>query len=397
MKTRHLVPMVLAALALAACDAAEPAAPADLLRTPVPVASALSPVPGVEEVVGESGPGSTYALLKPANWNGELVVYAHGYVQPHLEPSLVMEIGAIRDWLLSQGFAFAHAGGSETGYAVKDGVLWTHQLSGLFDEAFGEPTRTYLVGVSLGGLVVEHMAERFRSQYDGTLALCGVMAGGAWNAAYIAHFRVLFDYFYPGVLPGTLLAMPEGARIEPGSPLFFAVLGAISANPYPAIEMAAMDQIQLRYTSITELVTAFIQVLGYQVNGANALTDRVNGKSFFDNTTVRYSGSRDDDAVNAAVARYEGDPSAENYFDHWWNPAGRIGAPFVTLHTTRDPLVPERSEQIFAETVAAAGNAGLLLQRTTDAFGHCAFTGPDIIGAFLALRQWVATGSRPPA
>lgn len=394
LRQRFLV-LTLAGLALAACDGSDPVATADVL-TPTAASAAQTSVPGVVEVVGVTGEGSQYALLKPAEWNGDLVVYAHGYVQPFLDPSLVMEIAPFRDWLLTQGFAVAYAGGSETGYAVKDGVIRTHQLNGLFDEAFGDPARTYLVGLSLGGLVADNLAEKFGPQYDGTLALCGVMAGGMWNATYIADFRVLFDVFYPGVLPGSLLEMPEDAIVAPGTPVFNAIYGAIAANPYPALDMARMDQIQLKYNSITELVTAFIHVLGYQVNGANALTDRVNGKSFFDNTATVYSGSSNDAAVNAAVARHEGDPSAENYFDRWWTPEGRITTPFVTLHTTRDPLVPNRGEDVFAGIVEAAGNSELLLQLTTDSFGHCAFTGPDIVGAFMALRQRVE-GAGPEA
>jgi hypothetical protein len=101
--------------------------------------------------------------------------------------------------------------------------------------------------------------------------------------------------------------------------------------------------------------------------------------------------------VNAAVARHEGDPAAQNYFDHSWQPTGDIGAPMLTLHTTRDPLVPARGEDIFAETVAQAGNSDLLLQRTTNAFGHCAFTGPDLVGSFFTLRNWVVSGVRPAA
>jgi len=388
------LPLTLLFLVVSGCDDADPTAPSPSHAAPL---SAISPVPGVQEVVGETGPGSTYALLVPAAWNGELVVYAHGYVQPFLDPALTMEVALFRDWLLSQGFAVAYSSWSETGYAVKDGAQRTHQLSGLFAERFGEPARTWLVGLSLGGLVVESLSERFRHQYDGTLALCGVMAGGSWNASYVADFRVLFDVFYPGVLPGTLFETPAGAIVAPGSPVYNAIVGALVANPLPAMEMAAMDQIRLKYHSPTELVTSFVHVLGYQVNGANALTDRVNGKSFFDNTSVRYSGSSRDAEINALVARYAGDPSAVNYFDHWWQPSGLLAAPMITLHTTRDPLVPERGEQIFADVVSEAGNAGLLLQRTTDAFGHCAFTGPDIVGAFLSLRQWAVTGQRPAA
>ena len=396
MKMHPYVFVTLASLALGGCDESNPVA-LDEAGTLTPSTATLTAVPGVREVIGETGPGSTYALLVPEAWNGELAVYAHGYVQPFFEPALTMEIGFFRDFLLSQGFAVAYSSWSETGYAVQDGAQRTHQLSGLFAEEFGEPSRTFLVGLSLGGLVVDQLAEKFSGQYDGTLALCGVMGGGLWNATYIADFRVLFDVFYPGVLPGSLLAMPEDAIVAPGTPLYRAIVGAILANPYPAIEMAGMDQIQLEHESFTELLTSFVHVLGYQVNGANALTERVNGKSFFDNTGTSYSGSSDDAAVNAAVARYEGDPSALNYFDRSWEPTGSIGAPMVTLHTTRDPLVPERSEQVFATTVADAGNAHLLLQRTTESFGHCAFTGPDVVSAFLGLRQWVISGIRPAA
>ena len=398
MKSYASILVSLAALGLGACADADPVAVEDgAAGTFAAPARALSPVPGVREIVGETGPGSTYALLVPAQWNGELVVYAHGYVQPFLEPSLTMEIAPFRDYLLSQGFAVAYSSWSETGYAVKDGAQRTHQLNGLFAAHFGEPTRTYLVGLSLGGLVVDQLAERFASQYDGSLALCGVMAGGQWNAGYVADFRLLFDVFYPGVLPGSLYEVPEGAIIAPGSPLYNAVLTAIISDPRPAMDMARMKEIQLRYTNVNELISSFIQVLGYQVNGANALSERLNGKSFHDNVDVWYSGSSNDAAVNAAIARYEGDPAAQNYFDHSWQPTGRIGAPMITLHTFRDPLVPERGEQIFAQTVSDAGNSDLLLQRTTNAFGHCAFTGADLVGSFLTLRNWVATGVRPAA
>ena len=398
MRAPRIFTALVAAAALVGCSDREATGPEASL-SPAATASALSPVPGVREVVGETGPGSSYALLVPAEWNGELVVYAHGYIQPFFEPTLDVEavIAPVRDSLLREGFAFAYSSWSETGYAVRDGAQRTHQLNGLFTSAFGSPTRTYLLGLSLGGLVVESLAERFPGQYDGTLALCGVMGGGMYNAAYVADFRLLFDVFFPGVLPGSVQAMPAGAIVAPGSELFNRILGALSTpqGVGRAMEMAAMDQVALQYASINELISSFIQVLGYQVNGANALSERLQGHWFYDNTGVRYTGSSDDDAVNAAVARYPASPSAENYMAHWWEPAGAIDAPFVTLHTSRDPLVPARVEAIFAETVAGAGNGALLLQRTTDAFGHCAFTDRQVLESFRSLQQWVATGDRP--
>ncbi|MCK4537539.1 MAG: hypothetical protein KAV42_01950 [Candidatus Krumholzibacteria bacterium] len=60
----------------------------------------------------------------------------------------------------------------------------------------------------------------------------------------------------------------------------------------------------------------------------------------------------------------------------------------VTLHTTRDPVVPLSHEYLFAQVVADAGNSGWLRQYEVDRFGHCAFTGEEVIGAFLELVAW---------
>lgn len=398
-----ILSVALLATIVAACDAGS-TEPIATRPAPAAITSAsLTAVPGVTEVVGQAGPGASYALLVPLNWNGELVVYAKGYVQPFEEPTLDIEEPGVRDWLLLQGFAVAYSSFSETGYAVKDGWQRTHQLNGLFVKHFEQPDRTYLLGVSLGGLIADLLSERFHSQYDGTLSACGVLGGGAMSADYVAHFRVLFDYFYPGVLPGSLYVMPEGYLLIPpdpetgfpGSTAFHAVFNAVAGNPFPALEMAGMEQIALVYDGVGELITSFLHVLGYQINGANALTARLKGHGFFDNESVRYAGSTNDDAVNAGVARFRADPSAANYLERWWEPAGDIGNPFVALHTTRDPLVPARSADVFAAKVAAAGASHHLLQRTVDAFGHCGFGPADIPLAFQDLVTWVRTGVRP--
>jgi pimeloyl-ACP methyl ester carboxylesterase len=406
MRRKNLVTVavVIMAAVAAGCDS-DPLGTGGAIPPPDGPVQALSPVPYVTEVVGTTGPGSSYALFRPASWNGELVVYARGYVQPFLAPTLAIEMPGIRDWLLTQGYAVAYSSYSETGYAVRDGWQRTHQLSGLFTAQFGRPDRTYLLGISMGGLIAEYLSERFSSQYDGTLSVCGVLAGGRTNADYVAHFRVLFDHFYPGVLPGSLYQMPEGylllppdpASGFPGSPAFHAVVNAVAGNPWPAMDMAGMDQIGLAYLDMGELVTSFLHVLGYQINGANALTERLNGHGFFDNAATVYAGSANDAAVNAGVARFTADPAAEKYLERWWEPQGRIARPFLSIHTTRDPLVPARGDARFAARVAAAGASDHLLQRSVNAFGHCAFTAADIPAAFMALVGWARTGVRPPA
>lgn len=403
MHAQRTLPFLLAALAVGACDASDPATPSLLPEAPL---SSLSSVPGVQEVVGKTGPGSSYALFVPSGWNGELVVYAHGYEQPFLPVSFPdREFAGLRDWLLVNDFAVAYSSYSHTGYAVKDGAIRTHQLNGLFTAAFSEPARTYLFGISMGGLVVDLLSERNGAQYDGTLAACGVLGGGMLNATYVANFRVLFDHFFPGALPGSLYAMPDGYLVippnpdtgYPGSAGFWAIYNAVGANPLRAMEMAGMDQLDLAYNNFPELMTSFLHVLGYQVNGANALTEQLHGHGFFDNIAVTYSGSTDDAAVNAGVARYSADPAAVNYLTHWYEPTGDIRAPFLTIHTTRDPLVPVAAEDSFALRVAESGASHLLLQRNVDSFGHCGFGAADLPTAFMSLVQWVRTGVKPAA
>ena len=62
---------------------------------------------------GEIGPGSSYEIDVPTNWNGALVVYAHGIVQadlPVMPPSMQPEYNELRITLLSGGFALTRTG-----------------------------------------------------------------------------------------------------------------------------------------------------------------------------------------------------------------------------------------------------------------------------------------------
>jgi pimeloyl-ACP methyl ester carboxylesterase len=143
-----------------------------------------------------------------------------------------------------------------------------------------------------------------------------------------------------------------------------------------------------------EIVAAGMSVVGFTVIQSNDLLNLTNGHMPYDNSETWYSGSNDDDALNAGVAVYVSDPSATNYMDHYYTPSGELHIPVLTLHKTRDPLVPIFHEDRYAETVQGAGASPYLLQRTVDGFGHCGFPAAEA-AAFSALVQWVHTGVRP--
>jgi hypothetical protein len=72
---------------------------------------------------GVTGGDNVYALLVPDEWNGTLVLYAHGFIDS--EASLQLPINdsveAVRDRIVADGFAFAYSSYRENGLAVKDG------------------------------------------------------------------------------------------------------------------------------------------------------------------------------------------------------------------------------------------------------------------------------------
>ena len=76
---------------------------------------------------------------------------------------------------------------------------------------------------------------------------------------------------------------------------------------------------------------------------------------------------------------------ALNYVDHYYTPSGRISVPVQTLHTDRDPVVPQWHEEIYAARVTDRGLADLLEQSVVSSYGHCAFTSQQVLTAFDQL------------
>jgi pimeloyl-ACP methyl ester carboxylesterase len=349
-------------------------------------------ITGPQEVEGATGPGSLYKLFYPAVWNGDLVIYSHGYVAPG-EPIALPDVDPLPAILTGFGYGVAYSSFSENGYAIKDAVQRTRQLRGIFASRFGMPNRTYLAGHSEGAIISLMLAEKNPKLFDGALPMCGLVGGGPLQVEYLLNLRVLFDFFYPGVIPGTAFEIPQWLDFE--AHVVPAVTLAIWTNPAPAIEMAGVDQLEIQNASIPELIGSILSGLYYNIVGTEDLLGRTHGRIMVGNTNTVYMGSMDDDALNADVQRYEATPDAANYLDHWYQPSGKLAVPVVTLHTTRDGAVPFFHEVAYAGLVSATGRSDMLLQLPVDAFGHCAFTIPEQVGAFLALKTWVETGLKP--
>ena len=367
-----------------------------------------SPLPAQQVITGTVADGSLFEFDVPANWNGGLVVYAHGIFDP--QAALVLpsqdvnsDFRFVLPELLSRGYAVASSSWSINGYAVMDGVERTHQLSGLFVSRVAPPNRTLLMGKSLGSLVLTKLVEKYPGQYNGALATCGPLGGGTPEVKYMADERILFDFFFPGVLQGDAFHTPT-VDFSPGSPAFNQVLAALIAGfaDFRTQQFFATANLQVNPFDPpaqipTEIVISGLTGAGFSARFTNDLLNHTHGHIPYDNTGVVYSGSANDAALNAGVERFTSSPDAVQYLETNYDPNGQLQLPFLTLHTVADPEVPFFHEGLYAAKVTAAGASDHLVQRIVKRYGHCNFKVAEIMNSFDALATWVANPSQKPS
>jgi pimeloyl-ACP methyl ester carboxylesterase len=332
---------------------------------------------------GRVSSGALWSIDKPADWNGDLVLYLHGYTFP-TDPVALPHNEAIRDSLVARGFAVAASSFSSNGYAVREGVRESKDLNEIFQERIGRARHTWLFGQSLGGLIGLILAQRHSSSdYDGAFLVCGIVGGSTEEVQYIGDVRVLFDALYPGVLAGGLEHPPVITDIN--AQVVGPVVGAVTANPQGLGIIQLLARRPLAGNNAQELVTSLVTVLGFSMRGGGDLFARSGSESFFDNAGWQYTSAALPPAlvadINARVARHTRTRGAAEFLTRWGEPSGRLRIPMMTLHTTRDPVVPVFHEDLLAQ--AAAGPN--LIQRRVDRYGHTPFSAGELMPNFNDL------------
>ena len=89
-----------------------------------------------------------YRIEVPVDWNGRLVVWAHGYRGDGLE--LTVDSPPHREWLISYGYAWAASSYSKNAYDVAQGAKDTHALTKFFN-GIARQTGFYLYYRRLNG------------------------------------------------------------------------------------------------------------------------------------------------------------------------------------------------------------------------------------------------------
>ncbi|MCX2741720.1 DUF6351 family protein [Pontibacter anaerobius] len=333
--------------------------------------------------------GEIIQICIPAQWNGELILYARGYI-PAFEPlRLPTEATLYGPLFTSAGYAFATTSYSDNGLAVQTGIQDMINLRNLFIERYGEPEEIYLTGASEGGLVTTLAIERYPELWSGGLSLCGPCGDFQRQINYYGNFRVLFDYFFPGVLPGTVVDFPQEMIIQWESVYAPAVIDAISQNPEATFMLLNVAQAPYDPTNPNTIGETVLDLLRYNLFILDAV-EKLGGQPF-DNTDYVYSGTGSaalDLLLNQEVQRYAADKEATKTIKKYYETSGIIKKPLVKSHTTLDPIQLIWNMTLYQNKVPT-GKSSLFAAYPVSRYGHCIFTEMEALTAFAALQQKV--------
>jgi pimeloyl-ACP methyl ester carboxylesterase len=379
-----------------------PAAPAPvrLAVDPVPCPTvqwqdtdpAFGALPGARAFFGRHE-GGLYRIEIPERWNGDLVLFAHGFRGAGGEQGAILRVGnhPIREHLVERGFAWAASSYRCNGYVPGQGLEDTMLLIDLVAEVGGrEPGRTYLTGTSMGGHVTLLGMHEYPASFAGGLAMCPAGPG-------------LFDFF---AAVGAAAEVITGVQFtQDGMQAQTARMGELLGDPPVYTDKGrqlASVQIEIsggvRPFAMEGLESRFLaNISGGALAGSATPSNRaVDTRGF--RYAIEPGLGLTAAEIEAGARRKAGDPAMRgpsSPYEELRPFDGDIERPLMTMHGTGDLFVPIFLQRLLKDAVRAAGDDALLVQRVYRIPGHCGFSQPEMIRAFDDLVAWVERGTRP--
>ncbi|MGC5561224.1 alpha/beta hydrolase family protein [Streptomyces sp. FR-108] len=425
MKRRLLLPV--AVLLVATAAPAHSVTTDDLRAAAIRTAATRAEDVHVE---GALPSGATYVMDVPADWNGTVLLFSHGFRPPGApNPAQNVTDPATRDLLLKDGYALIGSSYATTGWAVEHAV--PDQLATLdaFTERFGAAGRTLAWGQSYGGFVTTRIAERHPDRVDGTLSVCGLVQGGVanWNSTLDPVFALKALLAPDAAVP--LVRFPDRATATAAADALSTVVTEAqnSAAGRARIALAAAlhnipgwnDPSQPRPAPTDRTAQQANQYSAVQGLLATAAfswrqdTETLAGGNPSWNTGVDYPAMlrassayeevkglykaagrslADDLRTLNRTPRVTADRAAVDWMSRTSAFTGRLTKPQLTLHTTGDALVPVQTESAYLRAATAGGSRHLLRQAYVDNAGHCTFSPAEQLAALDTLEHRVDTG-----
>ena len=391
-----------ALLVLAGC-ASPPAAPPEAPPEAPPVAQACpAGVPvGARCLRGQDSASAFYLIVVPAKWSGVLVVHAHG--GPSLgPPSTTRADEDIKRWAITvqEGHAWAGSVFRQGGFAVTTAAEDTERVRRIFVDHVAKPRRTLLHGQSWGAMVATRAAELYPKSWQGMLLTSGVVAGPA-TYDFRLDLRAIYQHLCNNHPRPDEPAYALNIGLPADSKLASAELARRADECLGTAKPAAQRspaQAQRLKTIVDVLKIPESSVVGHLNWGSFTLRDVVSkngGVSPFGNAGVRYAGSPDDSALNAAVPRFKPNPAAAARFARDVDHQGRFAMPVLSAHGIGDSTVFVEGSDTLRQRMVAAGQGARLVQTYVDSSEHSYWGDEYYPPLFEALLNWVDKGQQP--
>jgi pimeloyl-ACP methyl ester carboxylesterase len=371
--------------------------------------------------------GATWIADVPADWNGTILLYSHGYNPGPDNPPTNSPGAAVAEALLARGYALAGSSYSRSGWvtdtAAQDQIDTLRAVAALI----GQPRRAIALGTSFGGMITGQLAERAGRWLDGAVATCGLMGGGTDLHNYqldgshaIAQLLLagqevkLVNLSDPGeafAIADRMVAALDRAQTTPEGRARVALITALYQEPawIPGQPEPAPDDIEARQAGQYQNLRT---ILPFILFGRYDMEQSAGGNPSW-NKGVDYRRQLAESGHLAQVARLyrragidpradltlltrtanvTADPVASRWMARTSTLSGRLEMPVLTLHTTDDGLVPVEHEEEYAEDVRQSGAGALLRQAHVAHAGHCAFTTAELVAAVLTIEKRIDNG-----
>jgi pimeloyl-ACP methyl ester carboxylesterase len=204
----------------------------------------------VQTCGGATSDGAPYAMMVPANFNGTVYLYSHGYRPNIAIPAGIPGYGgytvtntpqpgpneAVIGALLAKGYGVVGSGFARQGWNADSAVKTNVELVGAFKKQFTKTTKVIAWGESLGGFITQALAEKHPDLFSAAAPLC--MASNVDALMTMAGDAVwgLKTFFDPTIKGGSYSAGAAGYAEAMGDLVkVFTVIGslqaAFAANP----------------------------------------------------------------------------------------------------------------------------------------------------------------------
>ncbi len=389
--------------------------------------------PADSQFTGTLADGTTWIADMPAQWNGIVLLYSHGFGDLTAADAPDPTTQAA---LLARGYALAGSSYDPNGslWALDNAVQDQFATLRAVESTVlpGKPRQVLAFGTSMGGLISALEAQDGAGLINGALTTCGIVAGGInLNNYQLAGEYALAQLLLPGqqvqlvrfanagqaLATAGLLgqAAAQAQQTAAGRARLALAMAFLNVPPWsagmsspapagdPAAQEAAQYQVEFAgaFTALDfiEFARPYIdQAAGGSATWTKGLNFRalLRRSPYRREVTALYRSSglrlRTDLATLTGNANITADPAAVRSLERTSVPSGRLAVPELDLHTISDQLVPVQQENYYARQVREAGSGYLLRQDFVASVGHCNFSPAELVAGVMAISQRVTVG-----